>query len=122
MSIPGWIWRSGSMVRFDAVLRLVTFSVFLMALVYQVKAILIYPRERRLERGTYNMIISLYIIHAMVFYLVATLWRSGIKLGLSNDLMASWTNVLSLHAGISITVKEILHIAKYKMEREVNGK
>ena len=104
------------MISADVLLRILTFIVFLGALYSLFRAVLIYPRELRVERGLYGMIMGIYVLHALIYYAVVILYRSGIQL-LNYEHLIEWSNGLALHLGISIIIKEVLHIKRYTIAR-----
>lgn len=97
----------------EMVMRLFTLLLFVLGLGTMIRAVRIYPRKLWYERATYNFIMAAYVLHAIFFY-TALIIRD--LTGWFYFNFTSWSNVLRIHAAISILVKESLHIVRFKLE------
>ena len=96
-------------------LRYVTLAVWLVALGVYLRAVIIYPRSMWWERVTYSGPVISFIIHVVVFYLAVILNREGL-LDLDHVQINSWSVALRLHGGLSLVIKEVVHILKVRLE------
>ena len=95
----------------DLGLRIFTLLIWISCLYWYFRGVKQFPPDERFERVTYSGVILAYIFHVIVFYIFVILNRANLY-HLPGINFNSWSNALRIHGGLSIMIKEILHVLR----------